>query len=142
MDPRVLFTGVAVLVAIIWYLAGRIKQLRARRSPQSVSEPVRFSDSKTCAQILACKGYDNTGAKNLYSDVKSRAIPNGRLILAFDIDNSFTTSDDKRRKEFNLEAVNAIKITGDKVSTTESNVHSSPKELVCTRPKYQDLPFA
>ena len=127
MDPRVLFTGIGVLVVIIWYLAGRIRQLRARPSPRPISEPVVFSDPTSCAQILACKGYDNTGAKNLYSDVQSRAIPNERLIQAFDIDNSFTTSDGDRRRDFNLKAGKAIKMTEAKVSTTESRFLSYPK---------------
>ena len=158
MDPRLLFTGVAVLAVIIWYLAGRIRQLQARPSPQSVpnpsphfvpkpspqsvSKPVVFSDPAICAQILACKGYDKTGAKNLYTDVKSRAIPNKRLIQAFGIDNSFTTSDSERRKEFNLKAGRAIKMTEAKVSTTESEFLSSPKEPVCARPEHQDLLFS
>ena len=138
MDPRVLFTGVAVLAVIIWYLAGRIRQGRARPSPQSVpkpspqsvSKPVVFSDPASCVRILACKGYDNTGAKNLYTDVESRAIPNARLIQAFGIDNSFTTDEGERRREFNLQAAKAIKMTEAKVSTTESEFLSSPKELV------------
>ena len=142
MDHRVFFTGVAVLVVIIWYLAGQIKQLRARPSPQSVSKPVFFSDPTTCAQILACKGYDNTGAKNLFPNVKSRAIPNRRLIQAFDIDNSFTTSEGERRREFNLEAGKAIKMTEAKVSTTELNVVSSPEKLVCARPEHRDNLFS
>lgn len=54
---------------------------------------------------------------NLYTNVVSRAIPNKRLILAFEINNSFTTSDSERRREFNSEAIKAIKMTEAKVST-------------------------
>ena len=123
MISQILFTGgVTVLViVVIWYLVGRTVQFQARPSPQSVPKSIRFPDPAICAQILACKGYDSSGAKNLYSDVKSRAIPNERLIKAFGIDNSFTTSDGDRRKEFNLEAGKAIKMTEAKVSTTESS---------------------
>ena len=116
MDSRILYTGVAVLEVIIWYLACRFKQVRARPSPQPVSKHVlTFSDPVSCAGILGCKGYSSTGAKNLYSDVKSRAIPNERLTRAFVIDNSFTTSEAERRREFNLEAAKAIKMTELKV---------------------------
>ncbi len=69
-----------------------------------------------CLQVMAGKGCNNTGAKNRYTDVHSRAVPNQRLIRAFVIDNSFTTSDDKRRKEFNAEAIKAMKMTDEKVS--------------------------
>ena len=120
MDQRILYTGVAFLAVIIWYLVGRSKQPQARPSPQPVTKPVVFSDPASCARILACKGYSSTGAKNLYSDVKSRAIPNKRLTQAFVIDNSFTTSEAERRREFNLEAAKAIKMTEVKVSNIMS----------------------
>ena len=110
MDLQLLFTGFTVFV-IAWYLAGRHRQPR---------EPIKFSDPDSCNQILACKGYSNTGAKNLYPGIKSRAIPNQRLVRAFDINNSFTTSDDKRHKEFKLEAQKAIIMTEAKVCTIMS----------------------
>ena len=84
---------------------------------QSVQKEIRVSDPLTCRQVLACKSYNDTGAINQYSDVRSRAIPNKRLVLAFDIDNSFTTSEAERRKEFNLEAIKAIKMTEVEVGT-------------------------
>lgn len=108
MGLLVLFTGVAGVLVIIWYVAGRNRQ------------PIKFSDPASCAQILACTGYSSTGANNKYPGIKSRAIPNKRLIMAFDIDNSFTTSEDKRYKEFNSEAVKAIKMTEAKVCTIMS----------------------
>ncbi len=84
---------------------------------QSLQKEIRVSDPVTCRQVLACKGYNDTGAKNQYSDVRSRAIPNARLVPAFNIDNSFTTSEAERRKEFNLEARKAIKMTEIEVGT-------------------------
>jgi len=52
-----------------------------------------------CKAILACKGYGEGGA-NLLGTPASRAHPNERLIRAFNIDNAFTTTDDKYRKDF------------------------------------------
>lgn len=113
MDLPILFTGVAgSLVFICWYLARWIRQIRA------VPKPIVFADPASCKKILACQGYNIPGEKNLYTDVESRAIPNKRLILAFEIDNSFTTSDGERRREFNSEAVKAIRMTEAKVSTS------------------------
>ena len=131
MALQVLFTGIAALAVIlcIWYLAGRIRP---------VPDPIVFSDPASCRKILACEGCSGTEAQKLYSAIKSRAIPNQRLIEAFGIDNSFTTMEGKRRKEFNSKAGQAIKMTEDKVSTT---VLFSPKKLVWARPKHQDLPF-
>lgn len=117
MDLRVLITGTIGLLAFIWYLTRESRQLQADPSPQLVLNQIRFSDPTICRQILACKGYDNSGAMNRNSAVKSRAIPNERLVLAFGIDNAFTTSDKKRHKEFNVEAKNAIQMTEAQVGT-------------------------
>ena len=118
MDLRQLTigTGGAISVAaLIWYLSRGNGPPHAESSPQSTEDPVRCSDPATCAKVLACEGYNNTGAKNRYTDLKSRAIPNERLVTAFGIDNSFTTSEVKRRKEFNGEAGRTIKMTDAKV---------------------------
>ena len=113
MGLQLLVTGTICLLVTIWCLARGIKQLRARSTPKSIT----YSDPAACAKILACTGYDNKETKNLYSNIKSRAIPNQRIVRAFEIDNSFTTSDVKRHREFKLEAGNAIKMTESKVST-------------------------
>ena len=87
------------------------------RSKQS-SQPLRFSDPAVCALIIAGTGYDDSGAKNKYNQLKSRAIPNERLTRAFDIDNSFTTIEHERHREFKLQAGKAMKMTVAKVGTT------------------------
>ncbi|KAI4249989.1 MAG: hypothetical protein LQ352_005448 [Teloschistes flavicans] len=62
----------------------------------------RFSDPETCLKILRGTTYsDNeTLGTNELPLVRSRAIPNQRLVRAFGIDNGFTTFDDKSRAEF------------------------------------------
>lgn len=112
MDLRVLVTGMAGFLVIVWCLARGIRHVRA------VPKPIIFVDPASCKKILACKGYNIPEEENPYTDVESRAIPNKRLILAFEINNSFTTSDSERRREFNSEAVKAIKMTEAKVITT------------------------
>ena len=112
MDVRVLVAVTAGLRIGIVVLA--LQNSQRRENPP----PLRSSDPDVCALILACKGYNDTGPRNLYTHVKSRAIPNKRLVRAFNIDNSFTTFDNQRRKDFNSEASNAIKMTEDKVSMT------------------------
>lgn len=107
-----------VLVVIWWYPPRWIRQIRA------VPKPIIFADPASCKKILACKGYNIPKEENLYTDVESRAIPNKRLILAFEIDNSFTTSDGERRREFNSEAVKAIRMTEAKVSTSYQTTFS------------------
>lgn len=107
--------GVVALACGGWYLFRRNGTPQAESSPQSIDHPVTCSDLATCVRILACKGYNDTEARNLYTELQSRAIPNERLILAFGIDNSFTTSEVERRKEFNAVARKKIKMTDTKV---------------------------
>lgn len=115
MEPHLLIIATLGIVALTCYLFRRSRPLETNLSPQLTQHPVRSSDPDTCTQILACKGYGSTGARNLYTNVESRAIPNKRLISAFAIDNSFTTSEAERRKEFNVEARQKIKMTEAKV---------------------------
>ena len=117
--------------SIIIFLLCLALILKTRRTKQC-SQPLRFSDPAVCAQIIACTGYDNSEAKNQYSDLRSRAIPNERLIRAFNIDNSFTTSEGKRHKEFKLKAGKAIKLTEDKVGTfTSTKLLIFPQASMC-----------
>ena len=125
METHRLIIATLGLVALTWYLL-RKTLLQTKPSSQSTQHSVRCSDSATCAQILACKGYNDTGAKNLYTNVESRAIPNKRLISAFGIDNSFTTSEAERRKEFNTEARMKIKMTEAKVGNPLETNSFSP----------------
>ena len=112
MDLRVLVTGMAGFLVIAWCLARGIRQVRAG------PKPIIFADPASCKKILPCKGYIVPEEENLYTDVESRAISNKQLILAFEINNSFNASDSDRRREFNTEAVKAIKMTEAKVITT------------------------
>ena len=109
-----LLTG---LVVFIVYRARKNAQVQANASLQGGPKKATYSDPDACALILACRGYNDTGAENKYTAVESRAIPNKRLIGAYDIDNSFTTREPQRRKEFNSEAGRAIKMTEAKVCT-------------------------
>ena len=142
MALQVLFTCVAALVIIICisYLAGRnrpvpepakvgIEDHSSHLNTPSDDNIIVFSDPASCRQILACKDYSSTKAPNLYSEVKSRAIPNKRLTDVFGIDNSFTTMEEKRRKDFNSDAGKAIKMTEAKVCTTESKSFPLPTSL-------------
>lgn len=99
-------------LVLSWYVA------RGFRKVPVVPKTIIFADPASCKEILAGRGYNMPNEKNLYTDIESRAIPNKWLKLAFGIDNSFTTSDRERRREFNLEAAKAIKMTETKVSIT------------------------
>ena len=125
MEPHLLIIATLGLVALTWYLFRGNRPLETNTSPQLTQDPVRFSDPATCNQIIACKGYNDTGASNLYTNVQSRAIPNQRLVAAFGIDNSFTTSEAERRKVFNAEARQKIKMTDFKVGNPLGKEHYS-----------------
>ncbi|KAM0805620.1 hypothetical protein BDR22DRAFT_884600 [Usnea florida] len=100
MDSRVVFTIIIVLLASLWY-----------RTRGGKAEPVTKSDPSDCKQILACTGYSSTESKNLNTLLESRAIPNERLVRAYSIDNSFTTNENKRYKDFNKDAGKSIAMT-------------------------------
>lgn len=68
----------------------------------------RFSDPKVCREILMCKMYDESLGPNSLSRVVSRAIPNQRLVHAFDIDNGFTTFDNQYRQDFLKDATKRL----------------------------------
>ncbi|KAL8988293.1 MAG: hypothetical protein Q9177_002609 [Variospora cf. flavescens] len=53
----------------------------------------RFSDPETCLKILKGETYDDSLGVNQLTPEESRAIPNQRLVRAFQIDNGFTTND-------------------------------------------------
>ncbi|KAL8649525.1 MAG: hypothetical protein Q9210_004344 [Variospora velana] len=53
----------------------------------------RFSDPATCLKILKGETYDDSLGVNQLTPEESRAIPNQRLVRAFQIDNGFTTND-------------------------------------------------
>lgn len=69
----------------------------------------QFSDPKVCRDILFCRMYDESLGPNSLSKVVSRAIPNQRLVRAFDIDNGFTTSDDNYRLDFLRDAKDRLR---------------------------------
>ena len=64
------------------------------------SSPRLFSDHRICKRILACQGIDENGIEYGISPLESRAIPNQRLVQAFQIDNAFTTTSQMYLKEF------------------------------------------
>ncbi len=78
-------------------------KLHARRARNTSTVQHRFSNPAACMEILACTGYAS-GDRNTIFAVESRAMPNQRLVKAFDIDNAFTTKDDEYRKSFKREA--------------------------------------
>ena len=122
MDLRLLATGAIDLLVVGWCLAHEMRKSVAEPSPPLALGSVMSSDPVVCAQIIACTGYDNTEAKNTYSRVKSRAIPNERLVRAFEIDNAFTTSDDDRRVKFKDKARKAIKLTDAEVGVLDKKL--------------------
>ena len=117
MDSRVVFTIIIGFLTFVWYRTrGRNAEPVTKLGPVTKLEPVTKFESSDCKKVLACTGYSNAKSKNLNSMFESRAIPNERLVRAYDIDNAFTTRDDERYKNFNKEAVKSINMTEDEVS--------------------------
>ncbi|KAL8834371.1 MAG: hypothetical protein Q9170_003781 [Blastenia crenularia] len=68
----------------------------------------KFTDPATCLKILNGESYDESLGTNQLSLVKSRGIPNERLVRAFGIDNGFTTKDRAYSREFRKAAEKQI----------------------------------
>ena len=112
MDSRVVVTVVIGLAAFIVLLA--FFWCPARRKGV-------YSDPTICAEILACKGYGIAKSKNLHTPLESRAIPNERLVRAYGIDNSFTTTNKDYSNEFS-------KIAGSRLNLKEAEVGIPSRE--------------
>ncbi|KAI4099745.1 MAG: hypothetical protein L6R37_005814 [Teloschistes peruensis] len=85
--------------------------MRIRNSHSSNNNEVhRFSDPEICLKILRGSTYSKDGALgyNKLPFVRSRAIPNQRLVRAFAIDNGFTTSDNESREDFRNWAITKL----------------------------------
>ncbi|KAL9037690.1 MAG: hypothetical protein Q9214_005585, partial [Letrouitia sp. 1 TL-2023] len=55
---------------------------------------------QTCKSILACHGVGDEGLAPGNNRLKSRALPNHRLVKVFGIDNAFTTTNELYLKHF------------------------------------------
>ena len=89
------------LLSLLWWLSSILKEEKALSQ-------TTFDDPATCAMIVACIGYDCSGDRNIISKVQSRAYPNQRLVRTFGIDNAFTTTNEKYRKDFRTDAKERI----------------------------------
>ena len=103
LDNRSGFLAAFVLICVSAWLFQR------RTTRQKKPTPHRFSDSATCLKILQNLPYDDRPGTNKLSHEVSRAIPNQRLVRAFQIDNGFTTSDAVYGRQFRRQAVQAIR---------------------------------
>ena len=99
-----LFAIIVAIIVVVLFLVGsalwwyRPKWLQ--RIVCNVYGVRRSGEPQSCKDVLACKSPDEKGPPNLFTTLKSRAIPNQRLVDAFGIDNAFTTTDETYRKAF------------------------------------------
>ncbi len=99
-----LFAIIVAIIVVVLFLVGsalwwyRPKWLQ--RIVCNVYGARRSGEPQSCKDVLACKSPDEKGPPNLFTTLKSRAIPNQRLVDAFGIDNAFTTTDETYRKAF------------------------------------------
>ena len=104
LDNRSGLLAAIVLICVSSWLFQR----RANRAKKPTLQH-RFSDPATCLKILQNRPYDDRLGTNKLSHEISRAIPNQRLVRAFQIDNGFTTSDAIYGRQFRRKAVKMIR---------------------------------
>ncbi|KAI4234399.1 MAG: hypothetical protein LQ349_003824 [Xanthoria aureola] len=104
LDNRSGLLAAIVLICVFSWLFQR----RANRAKKPTLQH-RFSDPATCLKILQNRPYDDRLGTNKLSHEISRAIPNQRLVRAFQIDNGFTTSDAIYGRQFRRKAVKMIR---------------------------------
>lgn len=82
-----------------------------------------YHDPTECTNILACTMVNNRLGENQLSAVLSRAIPNERLALAFEIDNAFTTREDDYRRTFLALAIRKLaSVNWNHITRTAENI--------------------
>ena len=96
----------------------------------SRSSPKLFDDVVNCERILTCVGIENPPKPNIVDAVRTRALPNQRLVRTFGIDNAFTTTDDDYRKAFRM---NAHRIISDINSEAWEKIVRAAKQMVGER---------
>ena len=84
-----------------------------------------YDDAEKCKQILARGTSDSSEHPNNLKPIASRAIPNGRLIRAFNIDNAFTTSEDARRIGFKKLAKEKIRLSETEVCAASARARKN-----------------
>ncbi|KAL8867727.1 MAG: hypothetical protein Q9198_008412 [Flavoplaca austrocitrina] len=93
------------LVQMLLNLGHMLPELGRWRRQKPVVQ--RFSDPETCLKLLSGAPWHDSLTNQLSLQV-SRAIPNQRLVRAFQIDNGFTTKDEDYGRELRKEAITHI----------------------------------
>ncbi|KAL8664515.1 MAG: hypothetical protein Q9168_007889 [Polycauliona sp. 1 TL-2023] len=102
-----LATAVALLIACVILQTGPWSFSLWKNAEEPVVR--RVSDPATCLKILQNLPYDDSLGANKIPHVVSRAVPNQRLVRAFQIDNGFTTSDQAYGRLFRTIATQQIR---------------------------------
>ncbi|OCK84823.1 hypothetical protein K432DRAFT_413699 [Lepidopterella palustris CBS 459.81] len=89
--------SLAILLLLFGLLIWHSHLLHAKKCQKAAVK--FFSDEPTVRRILSGTGLDDDNI-NMRPPLKSRAIPNARLIDTFGIDNAFTTSAEKHKTKF------------------------------------------
>lgn len=91
----------AILSSVCVIAGWRLLQRRRGRTSNFCT-----TDGPTCRRILAAEDFSigQVKIRHLLSKLEARAGPNQRLVEAFEVDISFTTTDDSRCKEFRTRA--------------------------------------
>ncbi|KAG8525345.1 uncharacterized protein KY384_008989 [Bacidia gigantensis] len=100
--------GATILVAVALIVRCKIYLKRTDSSQRHV-----IVDIGTCKKIFDCKKYLDDILTNQLTPSASRAIPNQRLVKAFNIYNGFTSQDPALGKRFKADASEKINISDD-----------------------------
>lgn len=121
----VIYSSFVVVLSLI-FLVYRLFPRLSLQDLLTQSPPKIIDDIAECNSILKCISIGDKIGPNIIPAVKSRALPNQRLVRAFGIDNAFTTMNDDYRQKFRKRA--AEKISHDSVDWKD--VAQKTREIV------------
>lgn len=104
-----LFMPVIFWIAI-WLACTYASRCIAKRGLTTDPVPQIYPDLEKCEWILQGCGMAEDASSPVQRSLRSRAIPNQRLIRAFAIDNAFTTTDENHYRQFRRRAELLLKI--------------------------------
>ena len=101
----------SMILSIVLCIAGACsfllwhKHRNSAKAWSMISEPFLYQDPAKCKKVLSGTDVlEDTFWCSAATLLQSRAVPNERLIRAFDIDNAFTTADEVYHREFRSNA--------------------------------------
>ncbi|KAK4543468.1 hypothetical protein LTR36_005611 [Oleoguttula mirabilis] len=113
---------IALLITLAYVVARYNTGAVVRPASSNIGTPIRSADLQECVEIIKTQHLSSHGLINVLKMAESRARPNQRLVVAFGVNNCFTTSDHDRCQKFRNQVVPKLKVDFGKWKLTAASV--------------------